>query len=155
MRAGSGDRSERSDRSEQGEPSEVNDSEEIVNEPMSEALLARIARLEGRIAALENALDRRSLELRLLQRSLCAADLVQLARIADGLPPLARIAHQLEYWTETAAITPADLESTLEDLWTSLTPSPGAPPPAPRVATSPRPDPADPRAARGLAESSE
>jgi hypothetical protein len=97
-------------------------------EPPREALLAEIARLEGRIAALESALTRRSRELRLLQRYLCPTDLVQLARIADGLPPLPKSAHQLEYWTETTEIAPANLESTLEDLWASLTPSPAAPP---------------------------
>jgi len=98
----------------------------IRSTPTAEELRGQIARLEGRIAALEAALDRRARELRLLQSTLCPKDLVQLARIADGLSPLPRIAHQPEYWTETTVITPADLESTLEDLWTSLTPSPAA-----------------------------
>jgi hypothetical protein len=89
-----------------------------------ESLRREIARLEGRVAALEDALDRRSRELRLLQSALCPRDLVQLARIADGLPPLPLVAHQPEYWTETTVISPAELESTLEDLWLSLTPSP-------------------------------
>ncbi len=106
-------------------------------EPPAEALRARIARLEGRIATLESALDRRSQELLLLQSVLCRADLLQLARIADGLSPLPRIAHQPEYWTETTVISPANLEATLEDLWRSLTPSPARSPVAPRTATSP------------------
>lgn len=96
------------------------------DEPTAAELKARIAGLEGRITALEAVLSRRSRELRLLQRALCPADLVQLARIADGLPPLPLLAHQLEYWTETTEIVPADLEATLEDLWASLTPSPAA-----------------------------
>ena len=108
-----------------------------MNEATAETLLARIARLEGRIAALENALDRRSRELLLLQSVLCRADLLQLARIADGLSPLPRIAHQPEYWTETTAIMKADLESTLEDLWSSLTASPASPSPAPRIGALP------------------
>ena len=108
-----------------------------MNETTPEAQRAYIARLEGRILALENALDARSRELRLLQRTLCATDLVQFARIADGLPPLPLVAHQPEYWTETVVISPADLASTLEDLWRSLTPSPGSPPAAPRPSSSP------------------
>ncbi len=96
----------------------------MTSESTQESWQALVARLEGRIAALERALARRSRELRLLQSALCRTDLVQLARIADGLPPLPRLAHQLEYWTETTEIVPANLESTLEDLWASLTPSP-------------------------------
>lgn len=121
--------------------------------PTPEALMVRIARLEGRIAALENALDRRSRELRVLQATLCPADLVQLSRLADGLAPLPRLAHQLEYWTESTVIAPADLESTLVDLWASLTPSGGIAGVAPRVPLDPwreaascgpaGPDPAD------------
>ncbi len=99
---------------------------ERVSEPTREALLAHTARLEGRIAALERALGRRSRELRRLQASLSPSDLVQLARIAEGLPPLPRIAHQLEYWSESTTIAPARVESTLADLWASLTPDPGA-----------------------------
>ena len=106
------------------------------DEPPAVELLARIARLEGRIAALENALDRRSQELVRLQSVLCRADLLQLARIADGLPPLPRIAHQPEYWTETTVISPANLEATLEDLWSSLSPRPADTPAAPRTATA-------------------
>lgn len=116
---------------------------------------ARIARLEGRIAALEDALDRRSRELRLLQAALSPADLVQLARLADGLAPLPRIAHQPEYWSETAVISPADLESTLEDLWLSLTPSPVAVAADPRMAPWPWPERADEPAEPGSAEASE
>ncbi len=96
-----------------------------MNLSTTESLELRIARLEGRIAALENALDRRARELRLLQATLCPADLVQLARITDGLSPLPRVAHQLEYWNESTVIAPADLATTLEDLWASLTPISG------------------------------
>ncbi|MDQ1348971.1 MAG: hypothetical protein QG573_2349 [Acidobacteriota bacterium] len=112
-----------------GEPGEP-------DEPPAAALRARIARLEGQIATLESALDRRSQELVLLQSVLCRADLLQLARIADGLPPLPRIAHQPEYWTETTVISPANLEATLEDLWSSLSPRPADTPAAPRTATA-------------------
>jgi len=111
----------------------------VTSEPTAESLQARIARLEGRIAALERTLERRSRELRLLQSSLCPTDLVQLARIAEGLPPLPRIACQLEYWTETNEIVPANLESTLEDLWAALTPSPASPPASSSTRTRPSP----------------
>lgn len=98
----------------------------VKNDPTPESLQAFISRLEGRIAALENILERRSRELRLLQRALCPADLVRLARITEGLSPLPQLAHQLEYWNETTELVSADLESTLEDLWDSLTPSPAS-----------------------------
>jgi hypothetical protein len=114
-----------------------------MNLSTTESLELRIARLEGRIAALENALDRRARELRLLQATLCPADLVQLARITDGLSPLPRVAHQLEYWNESTVIAPADLATTLEDLWASLTPSSGvagALPPEPCLPVDRLPD---------------
>lgn len=94
--------------------------------PSEAALRLRVARLEGRVRALEDALERRSRALRLLQESLPPGALVQLDRISDGLPPLPRIAHQLEFWEESTEIVPADLEETLEDLWRSITPSPAA-----------------------------
>ena len=110
-----------------------------MSETGPEALRLRIARLAGRVAALEDALDRRSRELRLLQTLLRPVDLMQLARLADGLAPLPRLAHQPEYWNETTLIAPADLEETLQDLWTSLTPSPLAAAASPRAAAAPWP----------------
>jgi hypothetical protein len=97
----------------------------------------RIARLEGRVAALEAALERRSQELRLLQRHLCPVDLAQLARLTAGLPPLPRIACEPGFWRETRELTEADVPETLEALWSSLHPPGPAGPPAP--AGTPRP----------------
>ena len=91
----------------------------------------RIARLEGRVAALEAALERRSQELRLLQRHLCPVDLAQLARLTAGLPPLPRIACEPGFWRETRELTEADVPETLEALWSSLHPPGPAGPPAP------------------------
>lgn len=91
----------------------------------------RVARLEGRVAALEAALERRSQELRLLQRHLCPVDLVQLARLTAGLPPLPRIACEPGFWRETLELTEADVPETLEALWSSLHPLGPAGPPAP------------------------
>ena len=85
----------------------------------------RIAWLEGRVAALEAALERRSQELRLLQRHLCARDLAQLARLTAGLPPLPRIACEPGFWRETRELTVADVPETMEALWSSLHPLAG------------------------------
>jgi len=82
----------------------------------------RIARLEGRVAALEAALERRSEELRLLQRHLCPLDLAQLARLTAGLPPLPRIAYEPGFWRETRELTEAEVPETLEALWSSIHP---------------------------------
>jgi hypothetical protein len=86
----------------------------------------RIARLEGRIAALEAALERRSEELRELQRHLCRADLERLGRLAEGLPPQLLIPCEPDAWEETRELTVAEVPETLLDLWASLygTPAP-------------------------------
>lgn len=99
----------------------------------------RVARLEGRVAALEAALERRSEELRLLQRHLCPVDLAQLARLAAGLPPLPRIACEPGFWRETRDLTEADVPETMEALWSSLHPPGPAGPPAPPGTTVPMP----------------
>jgi len=83
----------------------------------------RIARLEGRVAALEAALERRSDELRVLQRHLCPHDLAQLTRLTAGLPLLPHIACEPSYWRETRELTVADVPETLEALWSSLYPA--------------------------------
>jgi hypothetical protein len=93
--------------------------------PLAAAELA-IARLEGRVAALEAALERRSDELRRLQSHLCQRDLAQWTRMAAGLLPLPRIAHEPACWQETLELAGADVPETLEDLWASLYPAPPA-----------------------------
>jgi len=85
-----------------------------------------IARLTARVAALEAALEERSRELRLIQRYVCHRDLVLIARLRSGLPPLPRGAYEPAFWHETTDLAAADVEQTLLDLWTSLIP------PAPR-----------------------
>lgn len=97
----------------------------------------RIARLEGRVAALEAALERRSRELRLLQRYLCPIDLAQLARLTAGLQPLPRIACEPGFWRETRDLTEADVPETMEALWSSLYPLGPAGLPAAAEATVP------------------
>jgi hypothetical protein len=96
--------------------------------------------LRGRVAALEAALERRSHELRLLQRMLCPRDFAQWARLAAGLPPLPRIACEPGCWQETAALTAAEVPETLAALWASLyPPAPPAPPGPPGHSEPPEP----------------
>jgi hypothetical protein len=85
----------------------------------------RIAWLEGKVAALEAALERRSDELLMLQRCLCAHDLVQWMRLTTGLPPLPRVPYEPAFWRETCELTMAEVPETLDALWSSIyTPRP-------------------------------
>jgi hypothetical protein len=81
-----------------------------------------IARLRARIAGLEAALERRSQELRLIQKHICSGDLVLVSRACAGLP-LAKGAYDPLLWIETTEVTEADIQETLEDLWTAVTPA--------------------------------
>jgi hypothetical protein len=89
-----------------------------------------IARLEARVAALEAALEERSRELRRIQRAVCRRDLVLISRLRAGLPALPRGAYEPAFWRETTELTPADVEETLRDLWSSVV-SVGEPGPEP------------------------
>jgi len=81
-----------------------------------------IARLRARVAVLEAALERRSRELRLVQKHLCSRDLVVVSRVSAGLP-LAKGAYDPVLWLETTEVTEADIQETLEDLWIAVTPA--------------------------------
>jgi hypothetical protein len=81
-----------------------------------------IARLEARVAALEAALEERSRELRRIQQHVCERDLILISRLRAGLPPLPRGAYEPAFWRETTQLTPADVEETLRDLWSSVAP---------------------------------
>lgn len=81
-----------------------------------------IARLEARVAALEAALERRSAELCRIQKQVCKRDLILISRLLAGLPPLPFGAYEPDFWHETTALTPAEVEETLTDLWRSLAP---------------------------------
>jgi len=82
-----------------------------------------IARLEARVAALEEALEERSRELRMIQRHVCHRDLLLISRLRAGLPPLPLGAYEPAFWRETTDLSAADVEETLQDLWTSLVPA--------------------------------
>ena len=87
-----------------------------------------ILHLRARVAALEAALERRSRELRLIQRHVCPRDLVVISRVCAGLP-LAKGAYDPMLWLETTEVTEADIQETLEDLWLAVTPAAAAPDP--------------------------
>lgn len=82
-----------------------------------------IARLQARVAELEALLERRSRELRQIQRHVCHRDLLVISRISAGLPPLPFGSFDLDFWQETTNLTGAEVEPTLEALWSSLAPA--------------------------------
>jgi hypothetical protein len=79
-----------------------------------------VARLEARVAALEERLAERSRLLRRLTRALCDRDLVSLARLARGEPPLPGACEGAFGLRETMHPEPADIERTMKQLWNSL-----------------------------------
>ncbi|MDP9122137.1 MAG: hypothetical protein M3O15_12365 [Acidobacteriota bacterium] len=81
-----------------------------------------IARLEARVAALEEALEQRSRELRLIQSQVCKRDLIIISRLLAGLPALPLGAYEPAFWRETTGLAMAEVDDTLKDLWSSLIP---------------------------------
>ena len=81
---------------------------------------ALIVRLQARVAELERLLERRSRELRRIQKHVCHRDLLIISRICAGLTPLPLGAFDPGFWQETTALTPAEVGPTLEALWSSL-----------------------------------
>jgi hypothetical protein len=79
-----------------------------------------VARLQARVTTLEALLERRSRELRQIQKHVCHRDLLIISRICAGLSPLPLGAFDPAFWQETTALTPAEVEPTLEALWSSL-----------------------------------
>lgn len=82
-----------------------------------------LARLEARVAALEAALERRSRELRRLQSALPRRELVVVSRLLAGLSPFPVDPYDPREWQETTALSAADVEEVLTDLWRSLEPA--------------------------------
>lgn len=81
-----------------------------------------IARLEARVATLERKLADRSAWIRALARDARDEELIRLERAVLGLPPLPRPGFGLRGWSETTSLSSGDVESTLRELWRSLTP---------------------------------
>lgn len=84
---------------------------------MSSPEKLKIAELEARVATLEEALVKRSRQLRLIQKYACSTDLVLIHRVSCGLPPLPQYAYELSRWTETTDLNPSEVEKALTDLW--------------------------------------
>lgn len=87
---------------------------------MDSAEATLIARLQARVAALEALLERRSRELRQIQKHVCHRDLLVISRVCAGLSPLPVGAFDPDFWQETTVLTQAEVEPTLESLWSSL-----------------------------------
>lgn len=89
---------------------------------VSEDATQTIARLEARVATLERKLVERSAWIRALARDARDEELIRLERAVLGLPPLPRAGFGLRGWAETTGLSSGDVESTLRELWRSLTP---------------------------------
>jgi hypothetical protein len=87
---------------------------------MTHRAMLRITELEARVAGLEAALERRSRELRELQRHLCPRDLALLGRIASGLPAASPL-DSLD-WEESTDVRSAEVDEVLRGLWASVAP---------------------------------
>jgi len=81
-----------------------------------------IAYLEARVAHLEKVLSERSAMLRIFTKQSCDEDVINASRAALGLPPLPRAGFGLRGWKETTALAPAEVETTMRELWRSVTP---------------------------------
>lgn len=91
--------------------------------PLESAEAKLIARLQARVAALEGLLEQRSRELRQIQKHVCHRDLLIISRISAGLSPLPWGPFDPDFWQESTALTPAEVEPTLQALWSSLEPA--------------------------------
>lgn len=77
----------------------------------------RVAELSARVAALESALAQRSRQIVVLQSTLDAHDLANLARIEAGLAPLPRGPFYPRTWRESTQFRPGRVLPTLRALW--------------------------------------
>lgn len=92
----------------------------VVEDPASSRLT--IVRLEAKIATLEAKLRERSAWIRAFARDSRDEELIRLERAVLGLSPLPRAGFGLRGWAETTALSAGDVETTLSELWRSLTP---------------------------------
>jgi hypothetical protein len=89
---------------------------------------ARLAYLEARVAELEERLERRSRELRIIQRNVCTRDLAVIARVLAGLRPLPYGPFDPDAWPSNTELLPAQVHETLAALWHSLAADEALPP---------------------------
>ena len=81
---------------------------------------AAVARLEARVAALEEELERRSRVLRAITREVCERDRIVMTRVAAGRAPHPGADYSLLGFRETTELEPAEVSATLEELWEAL-----------------------------------
>ncbi|HUM02352.1 MAG TPA: hypothetical protein VL084_08700 [Thermoanaerobaculia bacterium] len=86
-----------------------------------------MARLEARVARLEELLAARSRSLQEIVEGLCLDDLLNLSRRTSGLPVVERKPFGLSDWRETTALSSEDVDATMKQLWQSPEQTPGAP----------------------------
>jgi hypothetical protein len=79
---------------------------------------AEILRLQARVAGLEKGLEERSRLLREITEELCDDDVLNVSRMAAGLPPVQKAVF-LEL-RRTTSLTSGDVEETMTRLWRSL-----------------------------------
>lgn len=81
---------------------------------------ATVARLEARVAALEEKLEQRSGFIQAITRELCEADRITMTRVASGRAPNPGADHSLLGFRETTQLEPAEVSATMEELWEAL-----------------------------------
>jgi hypothetical protein len=86
------------------------------------ALRRQVAELEGRVRALEAALERRSMDLRFLQPLLSAEQLSFLEAVDLGTPSFPTLGQSLIKWEEGVTLQLADVEAALLAMWGGLNP---------------------------------
>ena len=85
-----------------------------------ESTPAEIVRLKARVRALERALQRKSVVLRILERELCPQDSIRLTRILTTGSPYPGSDPSLLGADDAVGIQASDVEGTLAQVWRSL-----------------------------------
>ena len=93
-----------------------------MSEKSSESPEITIARLEARVARLEELLSERSRMVRALARGACDIDFEAISRLASGRPLLMRTGSGLHDEREERQMTSADVERTMTTLWRKVAP---------------------------------
>ena len=88
--------------------------------PAPSAHELEIAELRARVAALEQALERRSQELRQLQQLACLDDLLKIDQLCTQSGRGSGLGFDPSSWQESHRMQPSDAEETLRQLWRSL-----------------------------------
>ena len=87
---------------------------------ISDARQVTLAELKAQVLALEGALERRSDELRLIQRRVCSHDLVVISQILSRSAPPNPF--DIGFWEESVELTESDVVDVMRALWRSIDP---------------------------------